>query len=416
MENKESSLTRSQLISLKEMASDIENVRERNFDKFQYLKIEIDRLGRWYKWTSEEKNLVLSLKLQGLLISEINEFNIFNDWSANAQKLTASFYEKHSKEIGSHGKRKLEKMKRCLFCGRPGHLVKSCQILQRIKMKKKSRQLNVVEVNEIRGISLGNVPIQSYKNVPTQSFRNVPIQAVKHVPIQTDKNVPIQIEKKVPTSKSIEKKIPIPTLKNVSIQTEKKIPILKTSNSTQTNIEILKKIFSDNQNAVKDAKINYSSGVKQNHQTTKKKKNLFDCHPYTIFGNFASNIKSSLRKYDDKKYNTISPSREMDEWFDHFFTKLRIDTFDFDNDHKPDLNQISGMIHFPGYTGVYQQYQILKNLIFNEHEKNINQRYRLIANYSPGEIKRSREYQNTFMSMLSSALSNYMSYFDKLIK
>ena len=382
MENKESSLTRSQLISLKEMASDIENVRERNFDKFQYLKIEIDRLGRWYKWTSEEKNLVLSLKLQGLLISEINEFNIFNDWSANAQKLTASFYEKHSKEIGSHGKRKLEKMKRCLFCGRPGHLVKSCQILQRIKMKKKSRQLNVVEVNEISGISLGNVPIQSYKNVPIQSFRNVPIQAVKHV----------------------------------SIQTEKKIPILKTSNSTQTNIEILKKIFSDNQNAVKDAKINYSSGVKQNHQTTKKKKNLFDCHPYTIFGNFASNIKSSLRKYDDKKYNTISPSREMDEWFDHFFTKLRIDTFDFDNDHKPDLNQISGMIHFPGYTGVYQQYQILKNLIFNEHEKNINQRYRLIANYSPGEIKRSREYQNTFMSMLSSALSNYMSYFDKLIK
>ena len=62
--NKESSLTRSKLISLSEIASDIENVRERNFDKFQYLNIEIDRLGRWYKWTSEEK-LVLSLKLQG---------------------------------------------------------------------------------------------------------------------------------------------------------------------------------------------------------------------------------------------------------------------------------------------------------------------------------------------------------------
>ena len=58
----------------------------------------------------------------------------------------------------------------------------------------------------------------------------------------------------------------------------------------------------------------------------------------------------------------------------------------------------------------------MKNMVFDEHDKYIIQRYRLIANYSPGEIKRSREYQNTFMSMLSSALSNYMSYFDKLIK
>jgi hypothetical protein len=58
--NKESSLTRSKLISLSEIASDIENVRERNFDKFQYLNIEIDRLGRWYKWTSEEEKLVFA--------------------------------------------------------------------------------------------------------------------------------------------------------------------------------------------------------------------------------------------------------------------------------------------------------------------------------------------------------------------
>ena len=43
-------------------------------------------------------------------------------------------------------------------------------------------------------------------------------------------------------------------------------------------------------------------------------------------------------------------------------------------------------------------------MIFDEHDKNIIQRNRQIANYSPGEIKRSREYQNTFMSMLTSAL------------
>ena len=115
------------------------------------------------------------------------------------------------------------------------------------------------------------------KNWPISTVKNLPIQTVKHVPIQSVKNVPIHTEKMVTT--------------------------LKTTESIQTNVEIPKKIFSENQNAVKDAKINYSSGVKQNHQTTKKKKNLFDCHPYTIFGNFASNIKVSLRKYDDK--NTI---------------------------------------------------------------------------------------------------------------
>jgi hypothetical protein len=58
----------------------------------------------------------------------------------------------------------------------------------------------------------------------------------------------------------------------------------------------------------------------------------------------------------------------------------------------------------------------LKNLIFDEHEKKIVQRNRLIANYSPVEIKRRQDYQNAFMSMLTSALSNNMIYFDKLIK
>jgi hypothetical protein len=149
----------------------------------------------------------------------------------------------------------------------------------------------------------------------------VPIQTVKHVRIQNVKNVPIHTEKMVPT--------------------------LKTTKSIQTNVEIPKKIFSENQNAVKDAKINYSSGVKQNHQITKKKKNLFNCHPYTIFGNFASDIKGGLRKYDNKKNNTIFTSPEMDEWFDNFLTILRIDPSDFDNYHKPDGKKISKMIHFP---------------------------------------------------------------------
>ena len=55
-------------------------------------------------------------------------------------------------------------------------------------------------------------------------------------------------------------------------------------------------------------------------------------------------------------------------------------------------------------------------MIFDEHDKNIIQRNRLIANYSPDEIRRSRGYQNSFISMLTSALSNYMIYFDKLSK
>jgi hypothetical protein len=50
----------------------------------------------------------------------------------------------------------------------------------------------------------------------------------------------------------------------------------------------------------------------------------------------------------------------------------------------------------------------MKNMVFGEHDKYIIQRYRLIAKYSPGEIQRSQEYQNTFVSMLTSALSNYM--------
>ena len=156
-----SGLNRTELLLLKEMASDIEIIREKKFDQFLHLKVEIDRLGGWYKWTSEEKNLVLALKLQGSLITNIEQFDIFDDWKKNAEKMMSIFKTDSKKPKAKN--QLLKKIKICHFCQQPGHFIKMCKTLKKIKMKKKSLQGNVVEVNQIIGISFKNVPIQTEK-------------------------------------------------------------------------------------------------------------------------------------------------------------------------------------------------------------------------------------------------------------
>ena len=65
------------------------------------------------------------------------------------------------------------------------------------------------------------------------------------------------------------------------------------------------------------------------------------------------------------------------------------------------------MTNYHTYTDVFRDYEILKNMVLDEHNKYINQRSPLL-----GGINNNQEYQNKFVSMLASALSNFIICFD----
>ena len=181
----------------------------------------------------------------------------------------------------------------------------------------------------------------------------------------------------------------------------KKNTYLENFKSTQTNIEIPKKLFSKNQDVFQTRKISYPLGVRRESKTNNTPVDLFKCHPYKIFGLFSSDINCSLREYINQSSKMIYASTEMDKWFHNFFLILKTDVSDFGDYHKSDLNRISKMKNYHTYTDIFEQYKILRNWVINEHEYYINQRF----NY---------EYQNTFRPNLTSVLSNYMMVFDEL--
>ena len=55
----ESTLSRKELLILQKTAGEIQPIKENNFQNIRCLLDEISHLSKWFRWTSEEKNLVL---------------------------------------------------------------------------------------------------------------------------------------------------------------------------------------------------------------------------------------------------------------------------------------------------------------------------------------------------------------------
>jgi hypothetical protein len=84
----QSTLTRKQLLLLHETAKEIQQITEKNLDNIRCLLDEINHLSKWFRWTTEEKNLVLFLKLKGRLTEKLTHFDIFGDWMKNCKYIT----------------------------------------------------------------------------------------------------------------------------------------------------------------------------------------------------------------------------------------------------------------------------------------------------------------------------------------
>ena len=161
--SEESTLSRKELLILQKTAGEIQPIKENKLKNFQNLLDEINHLSKWFRWTSEEKNLVLVLKLKGGLTKNMANFDIFTDWTVNCTKLSTMFDQKGPEDKIKETKQKVSKFpnptykdsKKCHFCGHLGHIIKNCKILQKIKHKKKllktskfgSKEVNTVDHN-----------------------------------------------------------------------------------------------------------------------------------------------------------------------------------------------------------------------------------------------------------------------------
>ena len=176
----ESTLSRKELLLLQKTAGEIQPIKENNFQNIRCLLDEINHLSKWFRWTSEEKNLVLLLKLKGRITEKLTNFDIFNDWTKNCDYITEfctgiGSWDKIN-EVAEKGPNKhktnttkpqLNEKKKCHFCGHLGHLIKNCNILKKIKLKKNGSKIQKTIKKEVN--SMISTPYMKKKIVLTNS-------------------------------------------------------------------------------------------------------------------------------------------------------------------------------------------------------------------------------------------------------
>lgn len=278
-------LAGSYFLLIKDMASEITSMNDENFGELQLLLTEMNNLSKFF-WTEKEKQMAPDLRNQPIKNVE-----------------------------------KLEDILACHFCKQIGHKIKSCQIFQKSKMKKKLKKKKL-EVNQITSNSKENAQIKQKKTTSSdkcvQTYQNL-----EHKSTQTNPMKILELNKKsesktIQTTKKISKSVKFENAqKIISEKSHKSVVGLKNSFKSATNFKSLVADLAIIVNEHKKPTEN-ESFINHNDEILK-----------SIFQRFDPRLNSF-----EKKLKNYSSDNSLDQFLQHYFEKFSLKI----NEHKKEFN------------------------------------------------------------------------------